>query len=150
MITTKDESYSNNTVVKYHLLIETVLEQAVKELLIRENVAKRAAPPKREKHDPNYFQEDTMRLIWAALEAEPMNWRVMIHMFMVTGCRRGEILGLRWSDIDWRFRRIHIEQAVLYTPAKRTYIGEPKTPKTIRYITIPQQMLDELKEYRQL
>ena len=82
------------------------------------------------------------------LEDEPMNWKVMIHMFMVTGCRRGEILGLRWSDIDWRFRRIHIEQAVLYTPAKGTYIGEPKTPKAIRYITIPQQMLEELKEYR--
>lgn len=43
VITTKDESYSNNTVVKYHLLIETVLEQAVKELLIRENVAKSSA-----------------------------------------------------------------------------------------------------------
>ena len=149
VIDTKDESYSNNTVIKYHLLIETVLEQAVKELLIKENVAKRSAPPKREKHDPNYFQEDTMRLIWDALEDEPMNWKTMIHMFMVTGCRRGEILGLRWEDIDWRFRRIHIQQAVLYTPGKGTYIGEPKTPKAIRFVTIPQQMLDEMKEYKE-
>lgn len=148
VVSTKDESYSNNTVIKYHLLIETILEQAVKELLIKDNAAKRAAPPKREKHDPNYFQADTMTAIWEALENEAMNWRVMIHMFMVTGARRGEVLGLQWDKIDWKFSRIYIDQAVLYTPQKGTYLGEPKTPKAVRYVSIPQQMLDELREYR--
>lgn len=70
-------------------------------------------------------------------------------MFMVTGARRGEILGIRWEDINWDFKRIYIHQAVLYTPEKGTYIGEPKTPKAIRYITIPQQMIDELAEYKE-
>lgn len=47
-----------------------------------------------------YDKEELAELL-EALEGEPLQFQVLIHLAIITGCRRGELVGLEWSDIDF-------------------------------------------------
>jgi integrase len=88
----------------------------------------------REKHI--LFPEQIPPLL-AALE-EPA--RTMVLVGVLTGLRIGEILALRWKDIDFRSGEIRIEQAYY-----RGLIGTPKTKNSRRTLPMPDSLKDELK-----
>ena len=50
--------------------------------------------PKASRKNANYFSESTVIEIRNALEEEPIKWKMLVHLYMITGARRGEILGL--------------------------------------------------------
>lgn len=139
---------SNKTITEYHRFISTVLTQAEKELLVPYNMAKKATPPKVEKHEPNYFQIEDIEKIRDALETEPIKYKALTHLLLVTGCRRGEIMALTWSKIDLETNTIKIDSNLLYTNSKGVYLDSTKTSTSNRTITIPEQTTALLKEYR--
>ena len=139
---------SNCTIRRYHRFISIVLSQAVKEGLIPMNVAARAEPPKVEKHEPNYLQPTTIPLMLDALEREPLKWRMLVHLMLVTGARRGEILGLKWENVDFDNSRIYICRSISYTPDRGVYESTPKTASSKRYVSLPQETMQMLKQYR--
>lgn len=139
---------SNKTILEHHRLISTVLEQAVKEGLVPFNVAERAELPKATRKEVNYFQPEQVEAIRDAAETEPIKWKTLVHLFLVTGARRGEILGLKWANVDFDGNRIYICNNVLYTPDRGIYEDTPKTPKSIRYISLPKETMSLLREYR--
>ena len=139
---------SPKTVLEYHRLISTVLEQAFKERLIIFNVARQAQLPRRDKKEVNYFQLEDIEKINTALENVDYKWRMLIHMMLVTGARRGEILGLKWDKVDFGKKQIYICNSVLYVPGKGVYEDTPKTANSIRYIALPAETISELKAYQ--
>lgn len=139
---------STKTIVEHHRLISTVLEQAFKERLIVFNVARQAELPRMEKKEVNYFQVDQVTAIRNALENEPPKWRMLVHLLLITGARRGEILGLKWDKVDFDKNRIYICNSILYTPDRGVYEDTPKTEKSKRFVTLPYETMAELKEYR--
>ena len=100
-ITKDGKPLSDKTILAHHRLISLILTQAEKEMLVPYNAAAKATPPKAEKSNPNYFQPETITAILEALEREPLKWRTITHLLIVTGCRRGEIIGLKWDKIDF-------------------------------------------------
>lgn len=148
---------SPKTVTEHHRLCHMIFEQAVKEGLLVTNPADRVTLPKVNKKDVNYYQPETVEKILAALENEPIKWKLFIHLLLVSACRRGEILGLTWGAIDFQNRRIHITQSVLYSPERKgegkaesgLYVDTPKTKTSVRWITIPQETVDLIMEYKQ-
>ncbi len=139
---------SSKTITEYHRLIHTVLEQAVKEGLIPFNPASRADLPKVEKKEVNYFSESTVIAIRDALETEPMKWKTLVHLFLITGARRGEILGLKWDAVDFQNQRIHIENSILYSPERGIYEDTPKTETSNRWVQLPAETMALLKEWK--
>lgn len=139
---------SPKTIIEYHRLISTVLEQAVKEDLIPYNVARKAEPPKLEQKEAQYFQKEEVAAIRDALELEPIKWKTLTHLLLITGCRRGEILGLKWDKVDWENNRIHICNNILYSADIGIYEDTPKTKKSVRYISLPAETMQLLKKYK--
>lgn len=138
---------SDRTVLAYHRLISIVLAQAEKEMLVPYNAAAKATPPKATKKAPNYFQPETISEILKALEAEPLKWRLITHLLLVTGCRRGEIMGLKWEKVDFPKSRIIIDRALIVSPSKGVYESSTKT-SDIRYLNLPRETMDLLKQHR--
>jgi integrase len=64
--------------------------------------------------------------------------------------RKGEILGLRWQDIDLQKGELQIRRTLGYFAHHGFVEGEPKTEKSKRKITLPQFVLDALKRHRTL
>lgn len=142
------KALSPTTVRGCHHYISMVLSQAVREGLIPVNPATRVELPKSQKKTPDYFQPDEISKILSALEGEPIKWRMLIHILMITGCRRGEALGLEWKDIDMASGQLHIRQSVQYRPDRGTYIDTPKTASGDRWVAIPPETISLLRKYR--
>lgn len=141
-------SLSQSTVRKYHNLISTVLEQAVKEGLIAYNPADRTMKPKAEKPEVRCFQPDEIAKIRDALESEPIKWKTLVHMMLITGARRGEVLGLKWDKVDFERRQIYICNSIQYRPDIGVYEESPKTETSIRFVALPLETMQLLRQYR--
>lgn len=139
---------SNKTILEHHRLISTILTQAEKEMLIPYNPASRAEPPQPQKKEVTYFQPDEIIAIRDALESEPIKWRTATHLLLITGCRRGEIMGLKWAKVDFENNRIHIDNNLQYTAARGLYEETPKTAASVRNIKLPAETMQLLWQYR--
>ena len=139
---------SAKTIREYHRLIHTVLDQAVKEGLVAVNVADRAIPPKVEQKDVNYFQPEQVAAIREALEQEPVKWKILVHLLLITGARRGEILGLKWDKVDFDSNQVYICNNVLYSADVGIYEDTPKTERSKRYVSLPAETMQLLRQYR--
>ncbi|MCD8047217.1 MAG: site-specific integrase [Clostridiales bacterium] len=139
---------SAKTTLEHHRLIHVVLEQATREGLVPFNVADRCTLPKVQKHEPNYFQPEQIAAIRDALEQEPIKWRTLTHLLLITGARRGEILGLKWASVDFDHNTLHICNNILYSPDVGIYEDSPKTATSDRFITVPSETMQLLRQYR--
>ena len=138
---------SDKTVLEHHRLISTILTQAEKEMLVPYNAAAKATPPKVEKRDPNYFQPEEIAAILKALETEPLKWQLITHLMIVTGCRRGEIMGLQWEKVDFENSRVKIDKALVSSKSKGIYLGNTKT-SDIRYLNLPAETMNLLRRHK--
>ena len=143
----KEERLSNNTISGYHKLISSILAQAEKEMLIPYNPAHKASPPKVVQKQANHFQIEDVQAIINRLEDEPIKWKTITHLLMVTGCRRGEILGLKWNKVDLDKGTLRIDNNLLYSKEVGIYEDTTKTHKS-RVVSIPPEVVKLLKEYR--
>lgn len=139
---------SAKTVQEHHRLISTVLEQAVKEGLVPFNAASRADLPKVERKEVNYFQPEQVAAIRDALETESIKWKTLVHLFLITGARRGEILGLKWDKVDFTANRIFICNNILYSADIGIYESTPKTERSKRFVTLPAETMQLLWKYK--
>lgn len=139
---------SAKTIVEHHRLIHTVLKQAVMEGLIPLNPADRVIPPKADRKEVNYFQPEEVKRIRDALEEEPLKWKTLTHLFLITGARRGEILGIQWADCDFDRNTITICRNVQYSVDKGIYVTTPKTKNAARSVSVPAETMQLLRQYR--
>ena len=147
-ITNECGKLSAKTIAEHHGLISTVLAQAVKEGLVPFNVASRAMPPKADRKTVNYFQPETVTAIRDALESEPIKWQTLVHLLLISGARRGEILGLKWREVDFERNQIHICNSIQYTPKRGIYEDTPKTASSDRFVALPPETMQLLKRYK--
>ena len=140
---------SNKTILEHHRFISVVFNQAEKEMLVQYNPAECATPPRVEQKEANYFEAEDILKIRECLEKEPIKWRTAVHLLLITGARRGEILGLKWNKIEWDENQIHIDNNLLYSCDRVIYEDSPKTKQSKRYIKLPQETMALLKKYKE-
>ena len=144
----ENSTLSAKTILEHHRLISTVLDQAEKEGLVPFNVAAKATLPKVTRKEVNYFQPEQVAAIRDALETEPVKWKMLMHLFLITGARRGEVLGLKWNAVDFAGNRVHICNNILYSPDVGIYEDTPKTATSDRWITLPGETMQLLRKYQ--
>lgn len=147
-IVKNEEPLSNKTVLEYHRFISTVLAQAVRDGILLYNPASNAIPPRVKQKPANYFEIEEVERIRDCLEQEPIKWKTAVHLLLITGARRGEILGLKWNCVDWKANRIHICNNLLYSTDIGIYEDTTKTEQSDRYVDLPIETMELLKEYR--
>ena len=140
---------SANTIRKHHTLIHNIMKHAFKEMLVPLNVAERATPPKAEKKEAKFLEKEDLLRIREWVATEPIKWKVATYLLMSTGCRRGELMGLKWSKIDFNNNQIIIDNNLLYSSSIGIYENTPKTENSKRIVKIPVEVILLLKEYKE-
>jgi integrase len=130
-----------------HAVLRGALGQAVRWGWIPANPAANASPPKLRRRDITPPpMEATVKLLEAADEHDP-DFGTVLRVFVATGARRGEVCGLRWSDIDFAGATITIRRSVA-SLAGGTVVKEPKT-HAARRIAIDAATLRTLEQRRE-
>jgi integrase len=71
---------------------------------------------------------------------------ILYHLALATGMRRGELLGLKWSDIDWLARTLKVQRQVCQPNEGGWKFQEPKSDRGKRSIELGKGMLERLRE----
>ena len=100
------------------------------------------------KKDKIIADEDTVQKLVTALEQESIKYETYFKLVIATGMRRGECCGLKWSDIDWQERSIHIQRNVVKVTGEDIIIKDTKTSSGDRYVYFSAEMESLLREYR--
>jgi integrase len=145
-----DRTLSGSTIHKHHELISSILGTAVEWQILFANPCERVKPPKIGKPEPKYLDEVQARELLALLEDEAPQFRIIVTVLMFTGLRRGELLGLKWEDVDLDTGIINVKRNLLYLPDKGTFEDETKTATSRRSIRIPAGVCDLFKEQKTL
>jgi integrase len=94
---------------------------------------------------------DEMRQFFAKAKEYKGNWYLLFFLYKETGARRGEIAGLRWMDVDFQGKCIHINEALKYDYVNhRQVLGCTKTKASVRTIPISDRMLFALQMRKKL
>jgi integrase len=139
-----DKGLSASTVHKMHDILRRGLAQATKWHLIQQNVADTVKPPRpAPKEICALSAAETRRLLEAAsgdrLEAL---YVLAVH----TGVRQGELLALRWQDVDIENAVVSVRRT-LTRSGGRVVFGEPKTKKSRRSIRLTPQAVEALRSH---
>ena len=141
-----DSGLSPSTVNKIHTVLHKALSQAVRWELIPRNPtdAVKAPRPVSEEMHP-LSAEEARRLLEAAKDVELQALYVLaVH----TGMRQGELLGLKWSDVDLENRRLSIQRTLTrINNGKHVTLGDPKTRKSRRTVGLTPQAVDALRRH---
>lgn len=143
------ETLSPKTVREIHVLISMILSEAVRDGIITANPAERARLPKPEKHEAEFLEPEELADVLSAADSAPSNIRLFVYLIAASDGRRGEVIGLRWRDINFEFGQIHFEQTVLYRKNLGIYTDTPKNEKSDRFLKLPPEMMKMLSDYRE-
>lgn len=106
-----DSGLKGITVQKQHALLHLAFKHAVKRRIIPSNPCDQANRPKAVKYIADYYNADKLKELLASLEGDPM--RIVVILTVYYGLRRSEVLGLKWSAIDFAEKRIHIRHKII-------------------------------------
>ena len=145
-----ERSLTPKTIKNYVSFISSVFDYAVKIKAIKENPCKNAVIPKIPQKEHKMFTLEQAKTFLDILEQPetPVKYRAFFQLALFGGFRRGEILGLEWSDIDFDTGVIHIRRTVHYSKELGYYDTEPKSKKSVRALTLPENVIFTLKQLR--
>lgn len=138
---------STNTIYKYHKLLKLMFKTAINWELISSNPADKVNPPKYKKPKTDFYNEEEIKQLLIALQGEPTKYVAAVMVTMAGGFRLGELMGLRWEDIDFKNNIISINQSSQYLPEKGTFTKDPKNDSSIRKVSMPKSAMDTLKRH---
>lgn len=141
------EEYSKRTVQYLHSILHKALSQAVRWDMVPRNVADSVDAPRPSKTIPALLTEAQALSFLDGLKDDPL-YPLWLTLFS-TGMRKGEVLGLRWMDVDLDQAVIHVTQTAGTVHKKGTVISEPKTEQSKRSIILPSQLVVALKAHKE-
>ena len=136
------------TVRNIHVMLHKALHDAMRKNLVPRNAAQAADPPRlsgTSQHAMRTWSPEQLRGFFDGIATHRLAAGYLLAA--TTGMRRGEVLGLRWSDLDFDERHLHVRQTVLSVNYELT-IGHPKTRRGERRITLDPETLRVLREHR--
>jgi integrase len=136
---------SPKTVRNTHVVLRKALADAERLGLVPRNAAAAAKPPAPTKRDLETWSSEELRMFLAAVEGDRLE--IAYRIAAATGMRRGEVLGLRWRDVDFDLGQIAVAHTIT-TAGRELVTGPPKTPRSRRNVYLDKRTLAALKEHR--
>lgn len=142
---TGDNPVSKRTIKHIHTFIKESLDRAVNWDILHKNVAKVVDPPSPGKAEMQIWDEEQMKTFLELARGD--RYFVAYFLALTTGMRKGEILGLRWKDIDFDNKMLYVAQS-LSRGETGNVLADPKTAAGKRKITLDNETLEALRQHK--
>lgn len=154
-----EKGLKGTTIKRYHLIIHKTLEYAVTNEIIPYNPSDRVERPKLKRYEAAFYSKDELDKLFEIFKGDRMELVVYIGAYY--GLRRCEILGLKWSAVDFEKKTLSVNGKIvsIYENGKEKTVFESdlKTVATLRTLPlIPQiekkllEQKEKLKSYKKL
>jgi len=142
------QGYSASVQRKVQNLAKAALKRAVFERILQFSPAEYlSTPPLRPKELITFTPGEIGKILRAAA-GHP--WELALKINALTGMRQSELLALRWEDINFTTGEIEIKRKLVATKSQGLVIGEPKTVRSKRKISLSAGIVQELKQQRNI
>lgn len=152
--TVSGEKLSASSIKRYLTVLQSIMKLAVKRRIITENPARAELLdiPKVTAPKIDIFTKQEAAAMLEALEGEPLQFQVLIQLAIITGARRGELVALKFSDIDRQANKITIERAAIKRTGQPPEIKPPKDYEVRTVAVSPQciELIDRLEQEKRL
>lgn len=136
---------SAQSVLHLHRVLFTALKQAVAWQLIPRNIAEAVTPPRPERREVEPMtRREVVRVLETVVDTD---LEIPTVLALGTGMRLGEVLGLRWSDVNLSKKTARIMQSVQQTTDGLVFVP-PKTHRSRRSISLPTFVVHSLRKHR--
>jgi integrase len=140
--------------VRYiHNIIHGALDQALKNQLVVRNVSDATSLPRQTKQEIRVFTIEEQQKFIEAVEND--RWGSAFKLDLASGLRLGELLALRWSDINFDEGVLKVRNSLsrvrITEDGKKTtqiIFQEPKTKSGLRTIPLPESIMEDLKQHK--
>lgn len=141
--------FSDSTVSKVHKILFAAFKQAHRNKQIGENLMLLVDAPRIRKKQIETFTDAELSAVSDCFITHPeiQQYKLLFLVAIMTGVRQGELLALRWKDLDTNNNLIHICQTKLQLTGD--HFKPPKTAAGLRSIPIPEQLTKLLDKKRQ-
>ena len=138
----------NNSVLRVWSILSSLFSLAYHEEWIQINPMDRATRPTPRKDEVarpvGALTEDEAVELLECIQHETYQWQCFIRLLLDTGCRKGELVGLLWRDVDFEHNTIKISNCLEYTPRKGVYNTTPKN-RQYRPIDVDPEIMEMLR-----
>lgn len=135
-----------NSVHKAYRVLSEILGHAVRWGLLARNPAAMADPPKQRRREVRVWDEEQVRLFLSEAKRSARHYPLFLPA-MLTGMRQGELLGLRWRDVDLALGVASVPQTFARLGREQLF-KEPKTAASRRAIALPPIVVEALRALR--
>lgn len=142
----KKQPLSDKSIQYCFRVLSSMLQDAVEWQLIEDNPCLRVKRPRVKRKKIKIPSEEELQNILKSLKGEPLQYRAIIYLAIDSGLRRGEIVGLKWADIDFDSREVHVRRSNQSIPGQGTFSKTPKTEESVRTIVISAYTISLLKQ----
>jgi integrase len=133
------------TIRKIHLTLHSALQQAVRVGMIERNPASFVQPPKEPATEMAILNESQVSQLLVAAQGSRLE--TLIHLAVISGARQMELLGLKWSDLDWVKQTLKIERQLLKPDGEGVKYSSPKTRYGRRTISLGKKTIEILRKH---
>ncbi len=154
----KGEPLSQASLTYYYRVLHRAFEMALKQQLVTRNVCDSVDVPRvvtEVSIDDEEADVTTEVKVLTGDEVQIMlehsrntPYHDLLYLAVRTGMRRGELLGLRWQDVDFNDKTIRVRQSLAYTPEKGMFFKPPKNKKSRRVVDITDEVVAMLKQHK--
>jgi integrase len=136
------------TVRNTHVVLRKALSDAERLELVTRNPAASARPPSPTRTDRSTWNSEQLREFLDGVEGQRLFAAFVL--LATTGMRRGEVVGLRWRDVDFDAGDLAVANTLTTAGSSTVVSGPPKTPRSRRQIFLDDWTLDVLRTHRRV
>jgi integrase len=145
IVAKRGEKLAASTIRTMYSVLRGALEVAVRDGLVRRNVAALVKRPASERTEAVYLTAEQAQALLATIAGDRLE--ALYRLMLATGLRRGEALALHWSDVDIENGSLRV-RGTLSRTSKGLQISEPKTERSRRNVPLPRSAVDTLKAHK--
>ncbi len=139
------EKYKPGTIHYVHAILSNALGHAVRRGLLAQNICAVVSSPRIPEPDRNALTVEQAHKLMEVVKGHRLE--AMLLVAITTGMRKGELLALRWQDINFDGKYLYVHRTAHRLPGLGVVENEPKTKSSRRMINLPQLVLDALKQH---
>lgn len=137
-----EEGYSASYIRKMHEILNLAFKQALKWKKIIINPMENSTPPSINSREMGIWSIEEIEKFLNSCREKRHYLTFLLAIY--TGMRRGEILGLKWSDIDFNKKILSVNRSLVHIPNMGYVLTNPKTKHSKRQVPIPNFVINEL------